>query len=194
MSSARDSIRDRVRDVYSDVARAPGAGHPFKVGRELAELAGYRPSWLDSIPSESIDSFAGVSCVPCFATVASHDRVLDLGCGAGLDSLLVARAAASVLGIDFSPDMVERASGSAARMGLANVTFKVADAERIPAGDASVDVVLVNGIFNLNPWRERIFSEVSRVLRPGGMVFAAELVLRAPLPPEVVPSEGDWFS
>jgi arsenite methyltransferase len=189
-----ESIRDRVRDVYSSVARAPEGLHPFRVGRKLAERAGYSSAWLSSVPEASVESFAGVSCVPCFAEVVRSDRVLDLGCGAGLDSLLTAGTAASVLGIDFSNEMVERASTSAAQMQLSNVSFKVADAERMPVGDATVDVVLVNGIFNLNPSRQELFTELARVVRPGGLVFAAELILKGPLPPDVIPSEGDWFS
>lgn len=194
MISNSDSIRIRVRDVYGAVARDPKARYPFRVGRKLAERAGYPPERLNSVPDVAVDSFAGVSCVPCFAEITRHDRVLDLGCGAGLDSLLTSGSAASVLGIDFSPEMIERASRSAAEMELTNVTFRVADAERLPVDDASVDVLLVNGIFNLNPSRQEVFSELARAVRPGGQVFAAELILKAPLPADVVPTEADWFS
>jgi ubiquinone/menaquinone biosynthesis C-methylase UbiE len=149
---------------------------------------------LSGVPAASVEAFAGVSCLPCFAEIPDGASALDLGCGAGLDSLLVAAKAGAVLGIDFSEEMVSRARHSATAMGLTNVEFRRGDAEAIPVATGSVDVALVNGIFNLNPSREEIFSELARVVRSGGLVFAAELVLRAPLPAEVRSSEADWFA
>jgi arsenite methyltransferase len=187
-------LREQVRRVYSQLAAAPDAHHPFRVGRQLAERAGYSEAWLSGIPTASIESFAGVSCVPCFAEVSSEARVLDLGCGAGLDALLVAPRANSTVGLDFSRQMLVRARRSAETMGITNVEFHEGDAEQIPAAPASFDVALVNGIFNLNPARNDIFRELARVVRPGGLVFAAELVLKGPLPPDVQPSAEDWFA
>lgn len=163
-------------------------------GRGLAELAGYPDEWLARVPAASVDSFAGVSCVPCFAEIPSGAMVLDLGCGAGLDSLLIAQGASSVVGIDFSEPMLELARSSARVLGVSNVEFRQGDAERIPADDACFDVAIVNGIFNLNPARDEIFRELARVVRPGGAVFAAELILKRPLPPDVASSDEDWFA
>lgn len=146
------------------------------------------------VPTETVQAFAGISCLPCFAEIGRQDRVLDLGCGAGLDSILVARKAASVIGLDFSPAMLERARKSAASVGAENVEFRLGDAESIPLENDSIDVALVNGIFNLNPSRGRIFEELARVVRPGGLVFAAELVLKGPPPPSTRNGEGDWFA
>lgn len=160
----------------------------------MAERAGYPPEWLSTVPGASVEAFAGVSCLPCFAEIPADAVVLDLGCGAGLDSLLLATRTGRVLGIDFSEEMVSRARRSAAAMGVAGVEFRQGDAEAIPAATGSVDVALVNGIFNLNPARREIFSELSRVVRSGGQVFAAELILKGPLPTEVVSSEADWFA
>jgi len=119
-------------------------------------------------------------------------RVLDLGCGAGLDSLIAAervRPGGEVLGIDFSADMLARAAST----GVENIAWCRASAEALPLADGSVDVVLVNGIFNLNPGRSRIFAELARVVRPGGRVHAAELVLRGPLP-EAERTDANWFA
>jgi arsenite methyltransferase len=135
-----------------------------------------------------------VSCLPCFAEVDESTAVLDLGCGAGLDSLLLARSARSVLGVDFSREMLTRARRAAATAGVSNVDFHVGDAEAVPAPDASVDVAVVNGIFNLNPQRERIFENLARVLRPGARAYAAELILQRPMPPATVTDPGDWFT
>jgi arsenite methyltransferase len=194
MTAWQGNLRDQVRSTYSRVATSPAAEHPFRVGRKVAERAGYPQELLSTVATASVEAFAGVSCLPCFAEIPDGAFVLDLGCGAGLDSLLVAAKAGAVLGIDFSEEMLFRARGSAAAMGATNVQFRRGDAEAIPTATDSVDVALVNGIFNLNPAREKIFSELARVVRAGGLVFAAELVLRAPLPAHVRSSDADWFA
>lgn len=187
-------LREQVRQVYSRVAVDPGADHPFRVGRRLAIRAGYPEEWLAKIPAQSVDSFAGVSCLPCFAQLSEDEYVLDVGCGAGLDSLLIAPMVRFVVGIDFSEEMLGRARDSAGVAGITNVEFRLGDAEHLPVDSGSIDVAVVNGIFNLNPARGQVFSELARVLRPGGMVFAAELILRAPLTLDAQPSREDWFS
>jgi arsenite methyltransferase len=194
MTSDHADLREKVRLTYSKVAHDPRANHPFRVGREVAERAGYPKESLADIPAPSVDAFAGISCLPCFAEIPAGARVLDLGCGAGLDSLLIAARAGSVLGIDFSDAMLTIARSSAESMGLANVEFREGEAESIPAETGSVDVALVNGIFNLNPERAAIFRELARVIRQGGAVFAAELVLKGRLPPDIKSSDSDWFA
>jgi arsenite methyltransferase len=194
LSLDHSSLRERVRVTYSKVADDPNAEHPFRVGRRVAERAGYPQEMLSTIAAPTVDAFAGISCLPCFADIPAGARVLDLGCGAGLDSLLIARRAGSVLGMDFSSAMLNIARHSAESMGVANVEFREGDAESIPVDPGSIDVVLVNGIFNLNPDRTAIFDELARVTRRGGVVFAAELVLKGPLPDGVESTETDWFS
>jgi SAM-dependent methyltransferase len=194
MTSAPADLRERVRQVYSEIAKAPDAEHPVRVGRKVAVRAGYDEEWLSNAPRVSVEAFAGVSCVPCFAEIEATAHVLDLGCGAGLDSLLVAVQAGSVLGVDFSEAMLSRAETSARSMGLDNVEFRQGSAEAIPCETGSIDVALVNGLFNLNPARTEIFRELARVVHPGGLVFAAELILKQPLPEEARRSETDWFA
>jgi arsenite methyltransferase len=190
-----DLERDRtvlVREAYSAAARDPGGEHPFAVGRGLALGVGYPRELLDRMPEGSVARFAGVAAVPVSASLQPGDRVLDLGCGAGLDSLVAAervRPGGSVLGIDFSADMLIRAASTSP----GNLAWCRASAEALPLADGSVDVVLVNGIFNLNPGRSRIFAELARVVRPGGRVHAAELVLRGPLP-EAERTDANWFA
>lgn len=194
MGSDHADLREKVRLTYSRVADDPHAHHPFRVGRGVAERAGYPQESLDSVPATSVDAFAGISCVPCFAEIPAGARVLDLGCGSGLDTLLVAARAGSIVGIDFSAVMLSVARASAESMALANVEFREGEAESIPVETGSIDAVLVNGIFNLNPGRAAIFRELARVTRRDGVVFAAELVLKEPLPPDVKSSENDWFA
>jgi ubiquinone/menaquinone biosynthesis C-methylase UbiE len=152
---------------------------------------------LATLPAEAVDSFAGVSTVSLFAELHPGMRVLDVGCGAGLDSLIAGRrvkSAGLVVGIDFSHAMLKRAK-RAKRIALArNVCFCRADAERLPLETDSIDAVLVNGIFNLNPARTEILTELARVLKPGGALWAAELILRQPLSPDIPASEQDWFA
>lgn len=193
MSDELDQRRTTlVRDAYSAAARDPGGEHPFAVGRELALGVGYPRQLLDRLPEAAVASFAGVAAVSLTASLRPGDCVLDLGCGAGLDSLVAAervRPGGNVLGIDFSADMLARAAST----GAENVAWCQASAEALPLADGSVDAALVNGIFNLNPERSRIFAELARVVRPGGRVHAAELVLRGPLP-EPERTDANWFA
>lgn len=193
----RGEVGKKVRAAYSLVADEPEAPHPFPVGRAFAESLGYPPEWLNRIPPVSVEAFAGVSNVPRFAELPERGNVLDMGCGAGLDSLLLAHRMGGngqVIGIDFSQSMLERARCAAAESRTANVLFCQADAERLPLADGSIDLAIVNGIFNLNPAREAIFRELGRCVRSGGRLYAAELILREPLPPEAQASEQDWFA
>lgn len=198
-AACSSEIRDKVRQAYSSAADRPSAKHPFPVGRAFAESLGYPAALLDGLPSIAVEAFAGVSNVSLFAEIPPGATVLDLGCGAGLDSLIAAGRVGptgKVKGVDFSDTMLDRAQEAAKESNTENVTFEKADAERLPLSAVSVDVALVNGIFNLNPSRASIFSELARVLRPDGVVFAAELILAEPLPSDVKQklSEADWFA
>jgi ubiquinone/menaquinone biosynthesis C-methylase UbiE len=167
------------------------------VGRHFAESLGYPQDMLSDLPSVSVEAFAGVSDVAVFAEIPVNSRVLDLGCGAGLDSLIAARRAGprgKIIGIDFSDAMLGRARRAAKEAGLENVKFFKADAENLPIEDGSIDVALVNGIFNLNPARDVIFRELLRVVQRGGAVYAAELILKEPLPRKIQESETNWFA
>lgn len=158
---------------------------------------GYPAADLAVLPATAVDAFAGVSNVSIFADLRPAMRVLDLGCGAGLDSFIAARRvgrSGMVVGIDFSATMLMRARQGAVDSGAVNLTFCQASAESLPLKSDAIDAVMINGIFNLNPAREAIFVELARVVRPGGSVYAAELILREPLPPEVRASEKDWFA
>ncbi|HYN15124.1 MAG TPA: methyltransferase domain-containing protein [Terriglobales bacterium] len=190
-------LRDKVREAYSAAADSPTDKHPFPVGRAFAESLGYPVALLDTLPSAAVEAFAGVSNVSLFAEIPEGATVLDLGCGAGLDSLIAARRvgpSGKVIGVDFSDTMLGRARKAAQEATVRNVSFEQADAERLPLSTASIDVALVNGIFNLNPARESIFRELARVLQPGGVVYAAELILAGALPANPKQSDADWLA
>lgn len=190
-------LRDGVYKAYSAVAESPQAEHPFAVGREFAERLGYPVELLDQIPPESTEAFSGVATVSLFAEIHSGATVLDVGCGAGLDSLIAAQRVGKngkVIGVDFSEAMLARARAAALKTKSVNVEFRQSSAESLPIEDASIDVTLVNGIFNLNPGREKIFAELARVMKKGGVVYSAEMILREPLPADMQMDENDWFA
>lgn len=191
------NLRQGVREAYSNAASDPGGRHPFPVGAEFARSLGYPGEILASTPAESVESFAGVSNVAVFADIRDSSRVVDLGCGSGLDSLIAAQRvgpAGCVAGFDFSDTMLSRARASRRKLGLSNLILVQSAAEQLPLRSSWADSVLVNGIFNLNPFRDEIFQELARILKPGGTVFAAELVLQAPLDYQERRGAENWFS
>jgi arsenite methyltransferase len=158
---------------------------------------GYPRDLLAGLPNVSLDAFSGVSNVSVFAQIPAGAVVLDVGCGSGTDSLIAAQRTGPkgrVIGVDFSHSMLTRARQAIFKLRISNVEFYEVGAENLPVEDETVDVVLANGIFNLNPARDAIFRELARVVKPGGAVYAAELILREPLPPEIRDSESDWFA
>jgi len=186
-----------VRGAYSSAAEQPKEKHAFTVGRQFAESIGYPANLLASLPSVACDAFVGVSNVSLFAELPAGATVLDLGCGSGTDTLIAARRVGptgKVIGVDFSAAMLSRAHRAVSESGVTNVELRESDAERLPIADGEIDVAIVNGIFNLNPAREMIFHELACVIKPFGKLFAAELIIRQPLPPESRASETDWFA
>lgn len=190
-------LYEGVRKAYSSAAERPAEQHPFPVGRAFAESLGYPKELLDTLPACSVDAFAGVSNVSIYAEIPAGSTILDLGCGAGLDTLIAARRTGptgKVIGIDFSGSMLDRARRAAQEAGLGNIEFHDSPAERLPLKNGAIDVAIVNGIFNLNPHREAIFSELFRVVRRGGCVHAAELILIEPVADSSPLTEADWFA
>ena len=189
-------LRSAVEKAYSAAAERPLEKHAFPVGRVLAEQLGYPAELIETLPPISVEAFAGVSNVAVFAAIPAGATVLDLGCGAGLDSLIAARRVGGggrVIGIDFSDSMLARARQGAAVFGV-DVTFCRGDAEELLLESAAVDVALVNGIFNLNPARAQIFRELARVVRPGGCVYGAELILREAVSKPGHFTDAEWFA
>jgi SAM-dependent methyltransferase len=189
-------LQDGVREAYSRAAREPDAKHPFPTGIAFAASLGYPEDLLREVPPDAVRSFAGVGAVACYAPIEDGSVVLDLGCGSGLDSLVAARCCGQrgfTVGVDFSDDMLRRARKSTAAHG-SNALFLQAAAESLPLADASFQVAMANGIFNLNPQREAIFRELARVLQPGGRVAGAELILREEVATNSEPSPENWFS
>lgn len=178
-------LRSEVSKVYSRVVADPDGDFHFHRGPAYAaEFLGYDPAELAALPAECTASFAGVANPHAIAPLVDGETVLDIGCGAGMDLLLAARRigpGGRAIGIDMTDAMRDRALRSAAAAGLTNVEVYLADATSLPIPDAGVDVVISNGVLNLVPEKERAFAEIRRVLRPGGRLQLADIVLDAEL-------------
>ena len=149
-----DALRDAIRTEYASVAADPARGFHFHTGRRLARILGYDEDWLAGVPEDSIASFAGTGNPFSVGRLGAGERVVDIGCGAGIDSLIAARMvgpSGEVIGVDMTPAMLDRARTSAARGGFSNVRFEEGLAESLPVPDEWADVVISNGVLNLFP-------------------------------------------
>jgi SAM-dependent methyltransferase len=171
--------------MYSRVADDPSGDFHFHRGPAYASgHLGYDAEELASLPTESVASFAGVGNPLSVDTIESGMTVVDVGCGAGLDLLLAAKRVGSdgrAIGIDMTADMLARTKGAASSIGLAHVELRQGDAEELPVESESVDVVISNGVFNLTTDKSRAFSEVARILKPGGRLLLADIVVATEL-------------
>jgi arsenite methyltransferase len=190
-------IRELVRDKYSEVALNPSLKYKFRVGREYALDLGYPAHRVHALPEKMAEAFTGVSSFMArFEDFTSGGVVLELGSGGGFDTALLAErfgAATKVIGVDLSLDMIRRAMRSLGELELSQVNYTQAVAEELPVRDNAVDWVVSNGIFNLSPEKERILSEIHRVLKPEGHVLCSEIVLYQEPSPEDRLNEDDWF-
>jgi SAM-dependent methyltransferase len=174
-------LRDAIRTEYGQVASDPGQGFHFHTGRRLARLLGYEDAWLDGVPEGTIAAFAGTGNPFMLGAVQAGERVVDVGCGAGIDSLIAARMAGpggAVVGVDMTPAMLDRARASAAEAGFGNVRFHEGLAESLPVGDGWADVVISNGVLNLFPDKLAGLREMARVLKPGGRLQVGDILVQ----------------
>lgn len=188
-------LERRVKEMYREVADEPHKDFHFETGRALAKRLGYPGSELDAIPSEAVDSFAGVGYYFDLAAIRPGETVVDLGSGSGMDSLLAARqvgATGRVIGIDMTDAQLEKAIRLADAHGFVNAEFRNAQIEQLPLEDACADVVISNGVVNLSPAKERVFAEAARVLRPGGRLAIADIVTDTQLPVTVTCDASLW--
>jgi arsenite methyltransferase len=179
-------LRSEIQKTYASVSEEPGRDFIFPTGRAWAEDLGY-PEDLANVPELAVESFAGVANPWTMGRLDEGERVLDLGCGAGTDSLIASQmvgAEGRVTGIDMTPQMLAKARSAAEEMGVANVEFVEADAEQLVFADAAFDVVVSSGVIDLIPDKDAVFSELFRVLAPGGRLQVADVTIQKPVSEE----------
>jgi SAM-dependent methyltransferase len=179
-------LKSEIKKTYASVSDEPEREFIFPTGRAWAEDLGYPPE-LAKVPDAAVESFAGVANPWQLGRLAPGERVLDLGSGAGTDSLVAAQMVGpdgSVTGIDMTPQMRAKAVAAAAEMGATNVEFVEGEAEQLPFPDDSFDVVISNGVIDLIPDKDAVFAELSRVLTPGGRMQIADVTIQNPVSAE----------
>ena len=179
-------LKSEIKKTYASVSEEPDKDFIFPTGRAWAEDLGY-PEELANVPESAVESFAGVANPWVLGRLAPGERVLDLGSGAGTDSLIAAQMVGdqgSVTGIDMTPEMLAKARAAAAEMGAKNVEFVEGEAEGLPFPDASFDVVISNGVIDLIPDKDAVFAELFRVLAPGGRIQVADVTIQNPVSAE----------
>jgi arsenite methyltransferase len=175
-----DVLREEIRRTYTDVSTDQEQEFIFPTGRSWAQELGYPEPELARVPDATVESFAGVANHWLLGDIEPGSVVLDLGCGAGTDLLIAAQMVGPdgrVIGVDMTPAMLERAAVSARAMGLESVELHESLIETLPLEDASVDVVISNGVIDLVPDKEAVFAEIDRVLRPGGRLQVADVII-----------------
>lgn len=179
-------LKSEIKKTYASVSEQPEQDFIFPTGRAWAEDLDY-PAELANVPESAVESFAGVANPWQLGRLRAGERVLDLGSGAGTDSLIAAQMVGErghVTGIDMTAAMLAKARAAATEMGVANVEFVEGEAERLPFEDESVDVVISNGVIDLIPDKDAVFSELHRVLVPGGRLQLADVTIQNPVSAE----------
>lgn len=199
-SAAQESLegvlKDEIIRMYQDVADNPEGEFHFYHGREAAELFGYDPAWLERAPAGAVGSFAGVGNPHLRSAIQPGETVLDLGSGAGLDAIIASWATGptgKVIGVDLNPTMCLKAQAHAAASGT-RMECQQGAMENIPVPDATVDVIISNGVINLSFRKRRVIQELFRVLKPGGRLSVTDIVSAKQLSQSIVNDPKLWAS
>ena len=190
-----EALRKEVRERYREVAEDPTGEYHFHTGRAHAIRLGYPPTPLDRLPDFACEAFAGVGNPFYWGGPTPGERVVDLGSGAGMDSFLAALwvgGEGKVIGVDMTPEMLDRSRSMAARLGLDNVEFRDGLIEDLPVEDGWADVVISNGVINLCPDKLGVYRQIFRVLRPAGRMTVADICVERPVPEEALRDIDLW--
>ena len=190
-----EALREEVKSKYREVATDPHGAHHFHTGRFLAKHLGYDDAFVESLPDVAVESFAGVANPFLLRPLAKGERVVDVGSGAGFDSLVAAHLvgpAGRVIGVDMTEEMLAKSRSTAGKLAQGHVEFREGLAERLPVEDGWADVVISNGVINLCADKRAVFSEIYRVLRPGGRLQFADIANGKPVPASAIKNVDLW--
>jgi SAM-dependent methyltransferase len=190
-----DTLRREVQDKYAEVANSPEETFHFHHGRPLAEILGYPMDMVDAMPAAAVASFAGVGNPFSLGDIPTGATVMDVGSGGGFDCFIAGQAVGPtgrVIGVDMTDAMLARSRRTGTEMGLAQVEFRQGFVEDLPVEDASVDFVISNGVVNLTPDKFGSFREIFRTLKPGGLLYLADVVVHKEVPDEAKADVDKW--
>ena len=191
----RGRLREQIQAKYVDVALEPDKGFHFHTGRPLAAMLGYDDAEVDWLPPSTVESFAGTGNPFSIRRLSPGATVLDIGCGAGFDTLLAARQvgpSGRVIAVDMTEAMLEKTRAGASALGLDNVDVRHGFAEELPLESDSIDVVISNGVINLCPDKTAVMQEVYRVLKPGARFQIADIVVHKEVPQDAKDDIDLW--
>jgi arsenite methyltransferase len=189
------ALREEVKAKYRAVAVDPHGAYHFHTGRPLARRLDYDEKIVDQLPEDAVEAFAGVGNPFSMDALGPGERIVDLGSGGGFDCFIAAEQVGSeghVIGVDMTEEMLARSRAAASAMGLHNIEFRQGVIEALPIENAWADVVISNGVINLCADKRRIFSEIMRVLRPGGRLQFADIANGKPVPQAAIRNIDLW--
>ncbi|MER3404393.1 MAG: methyltransferase type 11 [Chloroflexota bacterium] len=190
-----DQLRLAIQEEYAEVAVCPTKGFHFHTGRIVAERLDYDRAAVGSLPDRVVESFAGVGNPFALGRLNRGEVVVEVGSGAGLDAILAGQQvgpAGRVIGVDMTPAMVKKARANAALLGLQQVEFHQGLAEALPLPDCCADVVISNGVINLCPDKEAVYREIYRVLKSGGRIQIADIIVQEAVPDDAREDISLW--
>ena len=190
-----NALREEVKCKYREVAIDPLGKYHFHTGRYLAKQLGYDEDFVASLPDSAVESFAGVANPFSMQSLAKGERVVDVGSGGGFDSFVAAHqvgATGKVVGVDMTDEMLAKSRSTVKKLELNNVEFREGFAEALPVEDGWADVVISNGVINLCADKKMTFSEIYRVLRPGGRLQFADIANGKPVPEAAIRNIDLW--
>jgi SAM-dependent methyltransferase len=191
----REVLRRAIAAKYTEVATNPEVGFHFHTGRPLALMLGYPSEVIDGLPPATVASFAGMGNPFLFGALQAGEQVVDVGCGAGLDTLIAAQQVGPtgrVVAVDMTAEMRVKTELGARELGLSNVEVREGFAEALPVNDHTADVIISNGVVNLCPDKRAVFREMRRVLKPGGRIQIGDILVHKEVPQEAKDDIALW--
>jgi arsenite methyltransferase len=180
-----ETLRHAIQEEYEVVAHEPQRGFHFHTGRPLAGILGYEDEWLEGIPESVIESFAGTGNPFSLGPIQPGERVVDIGCGAGIDSLIAGKMVGPegrVIGVDMTEAMLRKARQGAREAGMQHVDFREGYGEELPVPDEWADVIISNGVLNLMPDKDAGLREMARALKPDGRLQIGDILVQKAVP------------